>query len=110
MSTGDPICPTCGNYKLQCICGKALRNLMYQYIMKLKDTEKETEIDTSKVIIVDPLLIKEGHSKPSTTLKKDIEKYLDSKLHAGGLYGLTIHNPGFVRGLIRVIKKHKTEI
>lgn len=43
--------------------------------------------------------------KKPLTLKKHLEKYLDSKLHAGGLYGLTIHDPGFVNGLIRVIKK-----
>jgi hypothetical protein len=48
--------------------------------------------------------------KLKKTLKQDIKKYLDSKLNAGGLYGLTIHNPGFVDGLIRVIKKHKTEV
>jgi hypothetical protein len=79
-------------------------------LMKLKKVEKEREIDISKVIIIDPIIIREGHSKPSITLKKDIEKYLYSKLGAGGLYGLTIDEPGFVRGLIRVIKKHKTEI
>lgn len=27
MSTGDPICENCGNYKLQCICGQILMNL-----------------------------------------------------------------------------------
>jgi hypothetical protein len=45
--------------------------------------------------------------KERKTLKKDIEKYLDSKINAGGLYGLTIDEPGFVRGLLRVIKKYQ---
>lgn len=27
MSTGDPICECCGNYKSQCVCGKILMNL-----------------------------------------------------------------------------------
>lgn len=48
--------------------------------------------------------------KLKKTLKQDIEKFLDSKLYPGGLYGLTIHSPGFVRGLIRIIKSHKNEI
>jgi hypothetical protein len=40
-------------------------------------------------------------------LKKELENYLDSKLHAGGLYGLTIHNEGFVEGLIKIFNKFK---
>jgi hypothetical protein len=44
--------------------------------------------------------------KKPLTLKNHLKKYLDSKLRAGGLYGLTISNPHFVNGLIRVIKQH----
>lgn len=48
-----------------------------------------------------------NEKKERKTLKKDIEKYLDTKICAGGLYGLTIHDPGFVRGLLRVIKRYQ---
>jgi hypothetical protein len=40
-------------------------------------------------------------------LKKELEKYLDSKLHAGGLYGLTIRDKKFIPGLIRIFNKFK---
>ena len=40
-------------------------------------------------------------------LKEELENYLDSKLHAGELYGLTIHNEGFVEGLIKIFNKFK---
>jgi hypothetical protein len=40
-------------------------------------------------------------------LKRELQNYLDSKLHAGGLYGLTIHNEGFVEGLIKIFNKFK---
>jgi hypothetical protein len=40
-------------------------------------------------------------------LKEELQNYLDSKAHAGGLYGLTIHNEGFVEGLIYIFNKFK---
>jgi hypothetical protein len=40
-------------------------------------------------------------------LKEELQNYLDSKLHAGGLYGLTIRNEGFVEGLIKIFDKFK---
>ena len=32
MTTGDPICGTCGQYKINCTCGTALKNFSYQSI------------------------------------------------------------------------------
>ena len=40
-------------------------------------------------------------------LKEELQNYLDSKLNAGGLYGLTINNEGFVEGLIKIFNKFK---
>ena len=43
-------------------------------------------------------------------LKEELQNYLDTKLHAGGLYGLTIHDEGFVEGLIKIFNKFKNLI
>jgi hypothetical protein len=40
-------------------------------------------------------------------LKEELQNYLDSKSHAGGLYGLTIQSEGFVEGLIKIFNKFK---
>jgi hypothetical protein len=40
-------------------------------------------------------------------LKKELQKYLDSKVCAGGLYGLTIDDKNFIPGLIRIFNKFK---
>lgn len=40
-------------------------------------------------------------------LKKELQKYLDSKSHAGGLYGLTVSDEKFIPGLIRIFNKFK---
>ncbi len=37
-------------------------------------------------------------------LKENLEKYLNSKVTAGGLYGLTISNDSFIPDMIKVIK------
>ena len=40
----------------------------------------------------------------STLFRENLKEYLDSKLCAGGLYGLTVKNDEFVDGLIETIK------
>ncbi len=37
-------------------------------------------------------------------LKSNIKKYLESKTHPGGLYGLTIRDEDFIPGLMKIIK------
>lgn len=37
-------------------------------------------------------------------LKENFEKYLNSKLHAGGLYGLTISDEDFIPGLVEMVE------
>lgn len=37
-------------------------------------------------------------------LKRNLQNYLDSKVTAGGLYGLTISDESFVDGLVDIIK------
>jgi hypothetical protein len=56
------------------------------------------------------IVLQQPRKRRKPSLKKHLEKYLNSKLNAGGLYGLTIDDPGFVRGLIRVIKQHTNEL
>ena len=43
MSTGDPICPVCGNYKLQCTCGKILSSIMNLNELKYKAAKVSDE-------------------------------------------------------------------
>jgi hypothetical protein len=38
-------------------------------------------------------------------LKRELEKYLNSKSNAGGLYGLTIRDKKFIPSLIRIFNK-----
>jgi hypothetical protein len=39
-------------------------------------------------------------------LREKVQKFLDSKSSAGGLYGLTISNPTFISGLIKVVNEN----
>jgi len=32
MATGDPMCPTCGQYKMNCVCGRVLASMTSGYM------------------------------------------------------------------------------
>jgi len=34
MATGDPMCPTCGQYKMNCACGRVLASMTSGYMQR----------------------------------------------------------------------------
>ena len=34
MATGDPMCPTCGQYKMNCACGRVLASMTSGYMRR----------------------------------------------------------------------------
>jgi hypothetical protein len=56
MSTGDPICSVCGNYKLNCTCSATLRNLMNLNELKYKAAKISDETFGAKNPVSAPIL------------------------------------------------------
>ena len=48
MSTGDPICSVCGNYKLQCTCSSILRAMLVRESVESKEEENSDIMERLK--------------------------------------------------------------